>query len=145
MGKLRLQTDPCSTNQDSVGGGKGDMAWRATKRPIAYRTTARTPIRETPFRLAFKSEAVIPAEVGIASYKIAHHDERKNEEGIRLHLDLLDKVGVAAEQRVTRYQDLIAKHYNAKVKPWHFNIGDLVLRKVTTTTRDPTQGKLRPN
>ena len=83
----------------------------------AYRITARTPTRETPFCLAFGSKAVITAKVGIASYKIAHHDERKNEEGIRLHLDLLDKVGVAAEQRVTRYQDLMAKHYNAKMKP----------------------------
>ena len=29
-----------------------------------YRTTARTPTGETPFRLAYGSEAVIPAEVG---------------------------------------------------------------------------------
>ena len=39
----------------------------------------------------------------------------------------------------------MAKHYNAKVKPRHFSIGDLVLRKVTTATKDPTQGKLGPN
>ena len=29
----------------------------------AYRTTARTPTGETPFRLAYMSEAVIPAEL----------------------------------------------------------------------------------
>ena len=75
--------------------------------------------------------------MGIASYKIAHHDEGKNEEGIRLHLDLLDEVRVAVEQRMTRYQDLIAKNYNAKVKPRHFSIGDLVLRIVITATKDP--------
>ena len=46
---------------------------------------------------------------------------------------------------MTRYQDLMAKHYNAKVKPRNFNIGDLVMRKVTITTKDPTQGKLGPN
>ena len=111
----------------------------------AYRTTARTPTRETPFRLAFGSEAVIPTEVGIASYKIAHHDERENEEGIHLHLDLLDEVRVAAEQQMTRYQGLMAKHYNAKVKPRHFSIGDLFLRKITMATKDPAQRKLRPN
>ena len=83
--------------------------------------------------------------MGIASYKIAHHDEGKNEEGICLHLDLLDEVRVATEQRITQYQDLMAKHYNAKVKPRHFSIEDLVLRKVTTATKDPTQGKLGPN
>ena len=31
----------------------------------AYRTTARTPTGETPFRLAYKSDAIIPAEVGL--------------------------------------------------------------------------------
>ena len=33
----------------------------------AYRTTARTPTGETPFRLMYGSEAVIPAEVGLIS------------------------------------------------------------------------------
>ena len=111
----------------------------------AYRITTWTPTGETSFRLAFESEAVIPVDVGIASYKIAHNDERKNKEGIHLHLDLLDKVRATAEQWMTRYQDLMAKCYNAKVKPWHFRIEDLVLRKVITATKDPTQGKLGPN
>ena len=49
-----------------------------------YRITARTPIRETPFRLTYKSEAVIPAEVGLTSYRVDNHDERKNEEAMHL-------------------------------------------------------------
>ena len=39
----------------------------------------------------------------------------------------------------------MVKHYNTKVKPRHFQIGDLVLRKVTMTTRDPAQGLLGLN
>ena len=39
----------------------------------------------------------------------------------------------------------MARYYNAKVKPRKFFIGDLVLRKVTLATKDPTQGKLGPN
>ena len=62
-----------------------------------------------------------------------------------MNLDLLDEVRVTVEQQMTQYQDLMAKHYNAKVKPRHFSIGDLVLRKVTTATKDPAQGKLGPN
>ena len=50
----------------------------------AYRTTIRTPTRETPFRLTYRSEAVILAEVGLASYKVDNHDERKNDEAMRL-------------------------------------------------------------
>ena len=63
----------------------------------AYKTTARTPIGETLFRLAFGSEAIILAEVGIISYRIAHHNKRKNEKGICLHLDLLDEVRMIVE------------------------------------------------
>ena len=45
------------------------------------------------------------------------NEERKNEEGIPLQLDLLDEVRATVEQRMAHYQDLMAKHYNAKVKP----------------------------
>ena len=46
-------------------------------------------------------------------------------------MDLLDEVRVTVEQQMTQYQDLMAKHYNAEVKPRHFSIEDLVLRKGT--------------
>ena len=36
----------------------------------AYRTTARTPTGETPFRLTYGADAVIPAEVGLTSYRV---------------------------------------------------------------------------
>ena len=39
----------------------------------------------------------------------------------------------------------MANHYNTKVRPQRLEIGDLVLRKVMTATKDPTQGKLGPN
>ena len=54
--------------------------------------TARTPTRETPFRLAYDSEAIIPAEVGLTSYKMDNHDEWRNDEAMRLQLNLLDEV-----------------------------------------------------
>ena len=39
----------------------------------------------------------------------------------------------------------MAKHYNTRVGPQRLEIEDLVLRKVMTATKDPTQGKLGPN
>ena len=111
----------------------------------AYRTMARTPTAETPFCLAYRHEVIIPAKVGLTSYRVSHHDEGRNEEGMCLQLDLLDQVREMVEQRMTHYQDLMVKHYNTKVRPGHFQTGDLVLRKVTTATRDPSQGKLGPN
>ena len=111
----------------------------------AYRTTARTPTRETPFRLAYGDDAVIPAEVRLTSYRVENYTEDKNKEAMRLQLDLVDEAQVAAEQRLVRYQNLMLKHYNSKVRHRDFQIGDLVLRKVMGAAKDPSQGKLGPN
>ena len=111
----------------------------------AYRMTARMLTGETPFRLAYGSEAVTSAEVRLTSYRVDNHDERKNDEAMRLQLDLVDEVRATAEQRLARYQDLMAKHYNFIVRYRDFKVGDLVLRKVTGATRDPTQRKFDCN
>ena len=107
--------------------------------------TARTPTGETPFQLAYGSEAVIPTEVGLTSYRIRNHDEGGNDDSMHLYLDLVDEVRATVEQRLAQYQDLMAKHYNSKVRHRDFQVGDLVLRKVTCTTKDTSQGKLGPN
>ena len=57
----------------------------------------------------------------------------------------MDRVRATVEQRLARYQDLMAKHYNSRVRHRDFHVGDLILRKVTGATRDPSQGKLGPN
>ena len=49
-----------------------------------YRMMAKTPTGETPFRLAYRSKAIIPVEVGLISYKVGNHDESRNDEAMRL-------------------------------------------------------------
>ena len=73
------------------------------------------------------------------------YNKDKNEEAMHLQLDLVDEVRVAVEQRLARYQNLMAKYYNSNVRHRDFQVGDLVLRKVMGATRDPSQGKLGPN
>ena len=63
----------------------------------AYRTTARTPTGETPFRLAYGADAVIPAEIGLTNYRVQSYTDDKNEETMRLQLDLVDEVRAIAE------------------------------------------------
>ena len=111
----------------------------------AYRTIVRTPTRETPFRLAYESKVVIPAEVGLASYWVENYDKDENEKAMRLQLNLVDEVRAATEQRLVRYQNLMAKHYNSNFRHRDFQVDDLLLRKVMGATRDPSQGKLGPN
>ena len=58
------------------------------------------PTGETPFRLTYKSEAIIPTEVGLTSYRVHNHDESKNDEAMCLQLDLVDEVRATTKQRL---------------------------------------------
>ena len=49
------------------------------------------------------------------------------------------------EQRTAGYNNLMARQYEAIVKPRHFNIRDLVLKMISLATRNPAHGKLGPN
>ena len=110
----------------------------------ACRTTARTPTRETPFRLTYGTEAVIPVEVEVTSVRRETFNEECNDDELRLNLDCLDKVRDKASSKMTKYQLKIAEYYNKRVKLRRLDIGDLVLHKTTIATKDPTQGKLGP-
>ena len=107
--------------------------------------TVRTPTGETPFKLAYGSKSVIPAEVHMANHRVIKYQDEENEEQLRLNLDLIDEVRMDAEQMTTRYKNLTARQYNAMVKPKHFNIGDLVLKRVSLATKNSAHGKLGPN
>ena len=105
----------------------------------------RTPTGKTPFKLAYGSDAVIPAKVHMANYRVMMYQDKDNEEQLRLNLDLIDEVRVNAEHKTAKYKNLMARQYDAMVKPRRFDIGDLVLRKVSLSTKNPVHGKLGPN
>ena len=105
----------------------------------------RTPTGETPFKLAYGSEAVILAEVHMANHRVMKYQDEENEEQLCLNLDLIDEVRMDAEQRTARYKSLMTRQYDAVVKPRCFNIGDLVLKKVSLATRNLAHGKIGPN
>ena len=90
----------------------------------------RTTIWETPFKLAYENAAVIPTEVHMANHKVMKYQDEDNKE------QLLLKVRMNAEQRIARYKNLMARQYDTMVKPKHFYIGDLVLKRVSLTTRN---------
>ena len=91
----------------------------------AYRTTTRVPIGETPFRLTFGIEAVIPMEIGLTKIRVKAYKEQRNHQELNNNLDLIDEV-------------------RDKALKWMEKVGDLVLRKVSQETKDSSQGKLGP-
>ena len=85
---------------------------------------------------------MIPVEVGVTSTRRAVFNEEENDDKLQLNLDFLDEVRDKASNRMAKYQQKMAEYYNKRVKLRQLDIKDLVLRKVTTATKDPTQGKL---
>ena len=106
----------------------------------AYRTTVRTSTGETPFMLAYGSEAVIPTEVEFPTHRVQVYDPQGNTEERRLDLDLIEERREDAEIRQASYQQRTARFYNQRVKQRPIAVGDLVLKK---TWQKPN--KLHPN
>jgi hypothetical protein len=61
-----------------------------------------------------------------------------------MNLDLLDEARDQAEVKTKAYQQKMARYHDRRVKHREFKVGDLVLKRVTLATKDPTQGKLGP-
>ena len=57
----------------------------------AYRTTARAATHETPFGLAYGTEAIAPVEIGIPSPRTELANPKRNDESLLINLDLLDE------------------------------------------------------
>ena len=64
--------------------------------------------------------------------------EEGNDDQLKLNLDFLDEVREKASHRMMKYQQKMVEYYNRRVKLRQLDIKDLVLRKVTPTTKNPT-------
>ena len=71
----------------------------------AYRTIARTLTSETPFNLTFWTEAIIPVEIGLTSFKATMFDKSKNGKELKVNLDLLDELREITRTRMARYHN----------------------------------------
>ena len=56
-----------------------------------YRTTPKEETGETLFSLVFRTEVVIPAEVGLPSYRIENYAEQENDVALLENLDFLEE------------------------------------------------------
>ena len=57
-----------------------------------YRMTRRSPAEESPFRMAFGTEAVLPIELEIPNFRVQRFDKMINEVGMRTQLDGLEEI-----------------------------------------------------
>ncbi|XP_020417963.1 uncharacterized protein LOC109948679 [Prunus persica] len=111
----------------------------------AIRTSYRMSTGETPFSLAFGSEAVVPVEIGEPSYRTETFTPKSNKEALSLSLDLLEEHRAHANLRNEAYKQRVSRYYDSRVRHRSFRVGDWVMRKVSLATKDATEGTLGPS
>ena len=110
----------------------------------AYHTTSKILTREMPFSMVYGTKFVILVKIGMPSFRTSNFDKKNNKIELKLNIDLLDEKRERAEIRQETYKHQVAKYYNQRVKNRSFLPGDLVLRKVTLSTKEPNARKLGP-
>ena len=108
----------------------------------SYQTTPRTATQETPFSLVYGSEAVLPAEIAVTSFRIEHYSPETNDDARLMDLDLLDTKREEAHAKINAYKAQVTRMYDRRVRIRPLQVGDLVLKKVEITKH---VGKLEPN
>ena len=74
--------------------------------------TTRTPTGETPVRVAFGTEAMIPVEAGMSSLRQTYYDDHNNDKELRLSVDYLSKVRDNTAQRMALYHQKMSKYHD---------------------------------
>ena len=110
-----------------------------------YRTTPHRSTGETPFSLTYGAETVIPLKTGFPTTRTSSFNPKDNDEQLTRNLDLIEEKREDAMVQLAYYQQKLKQGYDANVKLRPLTLGDLVLRKVVGTTKNPTWGKLGSN
>ena len=76
------------------------------------------------------------------TFRTSNFDKENNKTELRLNFDLFDERREKAEIRQAAYKHWATKYYNQRVKHRSFLPGDLVLRKVTLSTKELNARKL---
>ncbi|GJR66777.1 reverse transcriptase domain-containing protein [Tanacetum coccineum] len=109
----------------------------------AHRTMVKSSNGDTPFSLTYGTEAVIPAEIGMPTFRTAEVDVAENDEALEINLELLEEKREQAAIREAKSKRQMEKYYNTKVRNTSFKIGDLVYRSNEASRVEDT-GKLGP-
>ncbi|GJS69193.1 reverse transcriptase domain-containing protein [Tanacetum coccineum] len=109
----------------------------------AHRTMIKSSNDDTPFSLTYGTEAVIPAEIGMPTYRTTAVDVVHNDDELRLNLDLVEERRERAAIREAQAKLKMKRYYDARVKNVAFRPGDFVYRS-NDASHAVEGGKLGP-
>ena len=95
--------------------------------------------------MSYGAEAVIPLETGFPTLRTSTFNLDDNDELLKKSLDFIEEWRENAMVQLAYYQHKFKQDYDTNVKLRLLVPGDLVLKKVLGSTKNPTWGKLRPN
>ena len=102
-----------------------------------YRTTPRRSTEETPFSMTYGAKNIIPLETGFLTLKTSSFSLNSNDELLEKSLDFIEERRESAMVQLAYYQHKLKQVYDANVKLRQLAPGDLVLRKVLDTAKNP--------
>nr|GEW25726.1 reverse transcriptase domain-containing protein [Tanacetum cinerariifolium] len=110
--------------------GEGNKNWVEELPHVlwAQRTMIKSSHGDTPFSLTYGTEAVIPAEIEMPTYRTVAVDVVNNDKELRLNLDLLEERRERVAICEARAKSKMMKYYNARVRGVAFKPGDFVYR-----------------
>nr|GFA48608.1 reverse transcriptase domain-containing protein [Tanacetum cinerariifolium] len=117
--------------------GEGNKNWVEELPHVlwAHRTMIKSSHGDTPFSLTYGTEAVIPAEIGMPTYRTTSVDVVNNDEELRLNLDLLEERRELAAMSEAMSKSKTMKYYNSRVRGVAFKPGDFVYRSNDASDR----------
>ena len=95
--------------------------------------------------MSYGAETIIPIETSFPTLRTQSFNLSNNDELLEKSLDLIEERRESAMVQLAYYQHKLRQGYDAKVKLRPLEPGDLVLRKVLGTAKNPAWGKLGPN
>jgi len=108
---------------------KGTWAEEVPRIVWAYHTTPQSSTKETPFSLVYGSDAMIPIEIHESSPRFQSFMAEESNEERKVNLNMLDEVREEARIKAKVLKRRVEPQYSSKIKPWQFQVADLVMRK----------------
>ena len=110
-----------------------------------YQTTPHRSTGETPFSMTYGVEAIIPLETSFPTLRTSSFNPSSNNELLEKSLDFIEERRESVMVQLAYNQHKLKQGYDANVKLRPLVPGDLVLRKVLGTAKNPSWGKLGLN
>ncbi|XP_015953775.1 uncharacterized protein LOC107478141 [Arachis duranensis] len=107
---------------------KGEWADLIPEILWSYNTSIQSATGETPFKLVYGAEALIPVEVSVPTLRTDLYDQSNNLQARAAELDLVEEERDISAIKQRARKQYIERRHNKRVVHRSFNNGDLVLR-----------------